>query len=132
MGFLHEKDSGSQKIKEKVVKKLETKKAGNMVLDYKSYEKYAKKDVQKMIGKAEHSLKVLKERQKNHTNMIKELEEKTVEDILERGKNRWGTFSICLTMKYCEDRLMDAVKSTPPADCMNEQSERMIKQIVAE
>lgn len=45
MGLLHEEDSGSQKIKEKVVKKLETKKAGNMVLDYKSYEKYAKKDV---------------------------------------------------------------------------------------
>ena len=64
--------------------------------------------------------------------MIKELEEKTVEDILERGKNRWGTFSICSTMKYCEDRLMDAVNSTPLADCMNEQSEHIIKQIVTE
>ena len=85
-----------------------------------------------MIGKAEHSLKVLKERQKNHTNMIKELEEKTVEDILERGKNRWGTFGICSTMKYCEDRLMDAVNSTPLANGMKNQSERIIKQIVAE
>ena len=29
----------------------------------------SRKNVQKMIGKAEHSLKVLKERQKNHTNI---------------------------------------------------------------
>ena len=64
--------------------------------------------------------------------MIKELEEKTFDDIVERGKNRWGTFGICSTMKYCEDRLMDAVNSTPLADCMNEQSERIVKQIVAE
>ena len=62
----------------------------------------------------------------------KRLEEKTVDDIVERGKNRWGTFSICSTMKYCEDRLMDAVNGNPLANCMNEQSERMVKQIVAE
>ncbi len=190
--FSMKKIPAVKKIKDKVVKKLETKKAGNMVLDYKSYEKYAKKDVrltneidvnsdkleklrkgmpeleeaitkaentlakkqntlekigqreknlynrkqkknvQKMIGKAEHSLKVLKERQKNHTNMIKELEEKTFDDIVERGKNRWGTFGICSTMKYCEDRLMDAVNSTPLANGMKNQSERIIKQIVTE
>ena len=32
----------------------------------------------------------------------KELEEKTFDDIVERGKNRWGTFGICSTIKvFC-------------------------------
>ena len=32
----------------------------------------------------------------------KRLEEKTVDDIVERGKNRWGTFGICSTIKvFC-------------------------------
>lgn len=190
--FSMKKIPAVKKIKEKVVKKLKGKEAGDMVLDYKSYETYAEKDVKyagemkknkqsqakkksmipnlnesiadaekqlnrsrealdnletnganhytkrqkryykQRMSDAEHLLERQINRQAANAKKIEELAGEYFDEIIQRGKNRWGTWGICSTMKYCEDRLMDVVNSNPLANSMNDQSEGMIKQIVTE
>ena len=84
------------------------------------------------MSDAEHLLERQINRQAANAKKIEELAGEYFDEIIQRGKNRWGTWGICSTMKYCEDRLMDAVNSNPLANSMNDQSEGMIKQIMAE